>query len=244
MIAYAESSTVNLRAIERLEVEFEGILERNTDPKEAPVFVVQKVLSGGAEQMRPWTIPALNLTVSLPKSWKGSIKGGSASFTASGFTAPVLSITTKKIAASSLQPLYGPLAVSAAAEEVLVVGLRKATVDSDEASEAWVVRVHPSSGGTAETIFTFALRPAVPVASQVILYRNILKTVTFTASPSVSSRSASSALPARSSASSVAGSRAEGEGAACGGVAGILCPRGLYCKITDPVSESGVCTVR
>lgn len=244
MIVYAESSAVNLRLLQDQDVELEGVFEKNTEAGALPVFVVRKVLAGSSEQMRPWAIPALNLSVNLPKSWKGSIKGGSASFTASGFTMPILTITTRKVApAVSGQPLYVPLPVSSVGGELLVVGLRKATVDSDAAAEAWVVRVAPSASGTVETVFTFGLQPATPVASQVLLYRNILKTVAFTGSP-VTSSSSSSPAKSGSSASATSGSRTGGEGSACGGVAGILCPKGLFCKITDTVSESGVCTKR
>lgn len=245
MIVYAESTGVNLRLLEGQDVELEGVFEKNSEVGALPVLVVGKILAGSDEQMRPWAIPALGLSVNLPKSWKGSIKGGSATFTASGFTMPVLTITARKTArAASGQPVYGPLPVSSPGE-LLVVGLRKALADVDAASEAWVVRVAPSPSGTSETIFTFALQSASPVASQVLLYRNILKTVEFKAATMSAASSATSSIPqSGSSASATSGSRAGGEGSVCGGVAGILCPKGLFCKITDAVSESGVCTKR
>lgn len=245
MIAYAESAGVNLRILEGQDVELEGVFEKNSEAGALPVLVVQKVLAGSSEQMRPWAIPALGLSVNLPKSWKGSIKGGSATFTASGYAMPILTITARKITpATSAQQLYGPLPVRSPGE-LLVVGLRKAMAEVDAASEAWVVRVAPSSSGTSETVFTFALKSGSPVASQALLYQSILKTVEFKAGtmPVISSPS-SPIAPAGSSASMSSGFRAGGEGSACGGVAGILCPKGLFCKITDPLGESGVCTKR
>lgn len=253
LIVYAESSAVSLRLLEGQDVELEGTLEKNNDPNAAPVFIVGKVLAGNAEQMRPWTIPALNLTVSLPRSWKGTIKGGSASFTASGFTVPVLTITTKKApVGQSPQPLYGPLAMSSPAGEVLIVGLRKAVAEVDAPNSAWTVRVAPPGQGGSETIFVFALQSGLAVESQVLLYRNALKTVVFTAASGATSSRSSSPPVVRSSASTAGSvtsgqtgsSRAQGEGSVCGGVAGILCPKGFICTITDPVSESGVCSAR
>ncbi len=245
LIAYAESSAVNLRLLEGQDVQLEGVLEKNLSPKDSPVFVVQKVLQGSDEQMRPWAIPALGLSVNLPKSWKGTIKGGSATFTAAKPSIPSLTITTRNVAASSPgsdQPLYGPLPVSsdAADGELLVVGLRKAQAHIN-AEGFWIVRIAPSASGGSETVFTF---PPLPVELHLMPYRTILKTVQFsvgTTASSVRTEASFSALPPASAGST---SRASGEGAACGGVAGILCPKGLLCTITDPVSESGVCARR
>ncbi len=244
LIAYAESSTVNLRLLEGQEVELEGMLERNTNPDDSPVFVVQKVLSGSAELLRPWKIPALGLSLSLPMSWKGTIKGASATFSISGSTLPpsALTIITRKVPAASSQPLYGPLSVSSAsAEEYLLVGLRKAvaTVDADG---LWIVRVAPPASGGLETVFTF---PSLPLELHRVPHRNILKTVTFmTTGGTSSSRGSSVMIVPPASSGSAESNRAQGEGSACGGVAGILCPKGLYCKITDIAGESGVCTKR
>lgn len=245
--AYAESTAVNLRALEGREVTLEGVFEANSDPAALPVLVVQRVLESGGEERRVWTIPALRLALKLPRSWKGSIKGTSATFTASGFTVPVLTIVGSARASSA--PLYGPLPLppASSAAEVFVVGLRRATAAVTSNGQAWVIRVAPGSGESVETVFTFALRTDLPSAGQMTLYKTMLDSVTFTGN-TPTSRSASSTVSRVTSSMNRSGaagsSRAAGEGAPCGGVAGILCPGGLYCKITDPVSDSGVCTRR
>ncbi|MSR86925.1 hypothetical protein EXS70_02010 [Candidatus Peribacteria bacterium] len=56
--------------------------------------------------------------------------------------------------------------------------------------------------------------------------------------------SSSSSRNAGASSQGPSSGRATGEGAPCGGSAGILCPSGFYCRITDPVGESGLCAKR
>lgn len=253
MIAYAESATVNLSRMDGQEVELEGILEKNTSSEEYPVLVVQKILQG-YEQMRPWKIPALGLSLSVPIGWKGTIKGNSATFTASESIMPVLTVAARKELVApqpSRHPLYGPLAVSSLEslsvsvtkpnEEHLVVGFRKARAYTD--SEGfWVVRIAPPALEGLEIVFRF---PPPSVELHLIPYRNILKTVEFNANTNTASSARITTFSsAEFTASAGSTSRASGAGATCGGLAGILCPRGLFCKITDPLNESGVCTAR
>lgn len=243
MIAYAESSTVNLRLLEGQDVELEGVLEKNIAVRDSPVFVVQKVLSGGTDQRRSWSIPALHLSVTLPRSWTGTITGGSARFTASGFVVPVLTIATRTTVPSPPpNSLYGPLPPSANGA-LLIVGQRTATADIDAASEAWVVRVSPAQHATLETVFTFALHPAFPVDPQIAAYGSVLRSVAFM-SPTVFSAAAVSSSSAVLPNTGSSAFRMGGEGTVCGGVAGILCPKGFFCKITDLVGDSGTCTKR
>ncbi len=252
MAAYAESVAVNLHALEGREVELQGRFEKNSDPSELPVLIVEKVLDGGEAPSKPWAIPALGLSLELPRAWKGTIKGKSASFTASGVTLPILVITLRIAAPKTgSNPLYAPLAVasSSATSELLVVGLRKGTAAMSAAGDSWVVAVAPSgsSDGGSETIFTFLMQTDIAVDRQLSAYGDILRSVEFNSSgaSTSSSRSAvnrSSSIPSNTSGSSQ--SRMTGEGMPCGGSAGILCLSGMYCKITDPVSDSGVCTKR
>ncbi len=245
MAAYAESTAVNLRLLEGRDVELEGIFEKNSDPAALPVFVVQKVLKSGEEALRPWTIPALGLSLELPRSWKGSIKGSSATFTASGFTSPVLSISTvSSPSPTNPSPLYGPLPVSGSdsSAELLVVASRKA--EATRTADTWTVKILPATKDGKQHVLVFAIQSDIPADEQLQTYRKILTSIQFT-SGGASSRAASSATSKRSSAAatgSPGSSRAGGDGAPCGGVAGILCPSGFYCRITDPVGESGVCT--
>ncbi len=244
MISFAESTAVNLHVLEGREVQLQGVLEKNSDPAALPVFVVSAVIDGGTALSRPFLIPALGLRIEVPSDWKGALQKKTATFTASGFSVPVLTITEKDVAASSSPgSLYGPLPVpSSLAGEPVVVGLRKAVALRDAGS--WLVRV---INPTAETQFRFALRTDVPEDQQLNSYRSILQTVSFsygTSSSAKSSSSARSVITPSSANGSMASSRAAGEGAPCGGSAGILCPSGFYCHITDRPTQTGVCAKR
>lgn len=249
MAAYAESSAVNLHSLEGREVEFQGIFEKNTNPADLPVFVVQKVIEGGNEDMRPWAIPSLSLSLQLPRNWKGTLQGKSASFTAPDSTDPLLTITVRSMASLSDSPMYGPAPLPMESDgDMLVVGLRKATAAFSAGHASWTVTVPEplTPEGNLEVVFTFAVRPDLPTDQQLSSYRNILRSVTFSFTGTSSVQSSSSARFFRSSSSSAgsAQSRAAGDGAPCGGIAGILCPSGLYCRIIDPASDSGLCAKR
>lgn len=245
MFAFAESTAVNLRALEGREVDLEGIYEQNTDDEALPVVVVQKVINGGEEELRSWKIPALGLTVHLPRSWKGVVQGKTAAFTATGSAAPVLTITTVAGAqTSSAGSQYG--ALPSPSIDAFVVGLRKATAEMNADGDRWVVRVVSAD---SRTDFAFSLTEG-SAEQQVASFRRFLKTVTFDsgASASKATSSRASSMPAPSSVSGSTGSsgtsRASGEGSPCGGVAGILCPKGFYCKIADSTTETGTCVKR
>lgn len=248
--AYAESTVVNLHALEGRQVGLQGVFERNIDPSMLPVLVVQSVLSGG-DDLRLWTVPALSLSLKVPAAWKGSIRGQNVTFTASGYTLPVLSVAVQPSTSGSPGALYGPIPLpggSASSPELLVVGLRKAEAALTDGT--WTVVIYPPPTGGKRYLFTFTLQTSTNIDQQLLVYRAVLATVQFPSAPPPARSSASSVrppIPQRSSAGVTEGSsrsRAGGEGAPCGGNAGILCPKGYYCAISDPVSESGLCRQR
>ena len=249
--AYAESTAVNLHALEGRMVELQGTFEKNSDPAALPVLVVTKILNRGEDEMRLWKVPALGLSLQVPHDWKASIQGQKSTFTASGSTAPVLTITLKALpppSAAGGEPLYGPSSLpDGRSPETLTVGSRKAMAVLSV--DAWIVRVAPPAvpAGGKEVDFTFAIRPELAAEDQVLLARKILASVEFSFT-NTSARSSSSATVFPTSFPSSAGStnstRAAGEGAPCGGIAGILCPKGLLCSIKDPATDSGICIKR
>ena len=143
-----------------------------------------------------------------------------------------------------------PASSDQVASELLVVGLRKATAQFSADHSSWIVAVTqpPTPEGTLQTVFTFAVRPDLPSGQQFSSYRNILRTVEFPFTAGTpSTQSSSSVRTFHGSSASSEGSvqpRAAGEGAPCGGSAGILCPNGLYCRIIDAGSDSGLCAKR
>lgn len=257
LFSYAESREVHLGTLEGIEVTMIGSFEKNTDASLPPVLIIQKIEGMAHEGSRPWIIPALALSLDLPRSWKGTIRGATAEFTASGSTVQMLTIIRHRTANAGPRPLYGPLPViespsssSSVAGDVFVVGLRRASALFSDDRRSWAVSVGDGAQGAGdETVFSFALRADLSSELQIAAFRNILGTVTFHGvAAGVSSASvfrASSAGPVRqsggSAGSAAAGSRAAGEGAPCGGTAGILCPKGLYCRIASPADDSGVC---
>jgi hypothetical protein len=251
LTAYAESTAVNLRAVEGREVTLQGVYEKNTDDVELPVFVVSKVTEQGDEEIRPWQIAVLGLSLQAPKSWKGSISGKVASFTSSGFT--LLTIAGQKAAPPpSSAGLYGPLGLPAVSSslpsdaELLVVGLRKGRAVLSQSGRQWLVLVEGAASDALTIEFSFGIRPDIPQEEQIAAYRKILKTVEFRAGTHASAQRSSAAFSraAASGAASVKTSRAGGQGETCGGPAGVLCPKGFYCSITDLAANTGVCVQR
>lgn len=235
LLSYLESREVNMHTLEGKTVTLTGTFERNSDPGLPPVLVVSDVQGAQAERTRPWTIPALGLSLDLPHHWRGSIRGAVAEFTESGAVAPILTMVLRN------RPLAGGSSQSGAPPslESLLVGSRLAYAELLE--QTWSVRIRDPEGGGAhqqDLIFSFTLPPSLPSDLPLQRYRAILQTVRFVRAGS-SATSSSAAMSAESS-SSVTG----GEGSPCGGSAGILCPRGTYCRVTDAVADTGTCTKR
>ncbi len=95
-VYFVESSLVNLRAHEGREADFQGTLEHNIDPRALPVLVVSKVI-GGAAEARTWTIPALQVSLAVPRSYKAVIEGSTATFSASGSLRPLLTVRPEPV---------------------------------------------------------------------------------------------------------------------------------------------------
>lgn len=230
VFAYAESTTISLHDVVGKEADLVGVYELNTDPTDFPVLVVQEIRGQTVTKLKAWSIPSLSVSVELPSAWKGDIKAGTAEYSASG---SLMLRITQRTAATVVSSEGG--------SDSFLVGLRTAHAELDTAASRWTVRVTGDKTGP-DTIFAFTLNPVAPLDQQQQLFRRILNTVRFGTVASVTSKS--SATGTVSSSGDAAMSAVGGAGTPCGGPAGILCPAGYSCVITEAGSDSGTCRKR
>jgi hypothetical protein len=233
-VYYVESSTITLRPLEGKQVELQGTLEYNTDPKELPVLVVTKVLGGIAEERRAWTVPSLGITFDVPRSWKGSVAKSVAQFTVSGSALPLLRVLSED--ASALPFNFQTLTSSGTdlALTPLVIGTRKAVSVLNETQGSLAVYVDPdpvTADDKKLLAFVFHLEPDEngETGDQEEAYIGMVRTLRFKAQTLPSS-------PAQST-----GTGASADGKPCGGPAGVLCPAGYSCRVTDTATDIGGC---
>ncbi len=210
-VYYIESTVVNLRSLEGMDVTLTGVLEKNSDAASLPVLVATSA-APIEEPSHPWSVPALHLTFTAPLSWEGNVFDDGVSFTQTGSTHALLKI------------LHSSLAALPAGTPLVVGGERAVRVD---AGSGQVIYVQNGSDIVAMTIDQTLQGPTGSKAAQSLLH--ILKSIAFT-----------SASSSGSGAVKTTGSGAMA-GVPCGGVAGILCPSGSYCAISDQAQGIGVC---
>lgn len=232
-----ESRTVSLGTLEGKEVELEGVIEANTDPEALPVLVAEKVLRGGAEQTRRWSLQGLEVSIAVPRSWEAEFQRGGAAFRASGSAVTMLRVLKET---SDVLPFnfetFTAEPESGLRLTPLVLNARRAAALLDEGEQRWSVHVDlgtAASGGRKHVLsLVFPLDPTRTTSVQVEEFRRIIDSIRFDGS--VSSR------PRTSVPSSGTGA-AGGNGKPCGGSAGILCPAGFYCQVTDLETGVGLC---
>ncbi len=236
---FVESSQVNLRMQEGRDVELQGIVELNTDPKELPVLVVERVLRGAEEGVKSWTVASLGVSLDVPKSWQGTAEAKSMRFTRSGSALPILRVFQESSADLTFDwtTLKAATGSELVVEPVVIDGHKGASVYSAQ-KKAMNVHVdlgQAAAGRVTQLLLTleFQLDPRVDPEVELRDFKRIAQSLRF----GPASRAPSSA--AAGSAASTIGSADEGK--PCGGPAGVLCPAGLYCQITDVVSNIGKC---
>lgn len=204
--ALVESTTVNLRTVEGVDVVVTGHFERNTDPYASPVLIASGVTLVTLD-MRTWQIPIQKITLDVPVSWNPAFFPEGARFTETGGTV-FLAVSTSAL--TSL-PGTAPRISAGGRPAVLVHGTGAETLYVQNGS----------------SIFTLEFADT-PLVNDALITR-IIHTLRF---------STSSSSPATAVGS---GSTASAAGIPCGGAAGVLCPAGQYCEITDSVSNIGRC---
>lgn len=209
---YVESQSVNLRALEQKRVTLSGILEYNTHSQDLPVLVVSEA-TPVQEEMREWRLQSLGLSFTAPERWqRSSINNTSVQFRVGDREDTVLTITRSS--------------QETAAEGVsILIGGRNALRIIDESSGAEEIRVHDTDSFLSLRFTPWPDDADVPLLKQEWL--SILRSIVWTNTESTSSRSTPHS--------------GTGAGLPCGGTAGVLCPTGYFCDITDLQENIGLC---
>lgn len=202
-VALVESTTVNLRDVEGVEVVVTGHFERNTDPKALPVLVASGVTLVNL-QMRSWQLPVQHISLDAPVGWNPTFMPDGARFSETGGTVFLAVSTTA-------------LTTLPDADQISAGGRPAALVHGSGAQTLYI------QNGS----MVIALEFADDIAGSDALIKRIIRGITFLSSSSAPT------VPS--------GSGGVATGVPCGGAAGILCPSGQYCEITDTVSNIGRC---
>lgn len=215
---FVESRTQNMTELEGYVVFVDGELRPNTPASELPVLLATTVKrSHGDEDMKRFEIPALNIRLGVPETWEASLQKSIATFRLSGEASPLLTI--RLFSGSSLPPGGTPLYVKNRASTKFDREGEGAEVYILEKSTVIHLYFDPASQdqiGSADA--------AKVLAAQ---FDRILGSLSFITDKALQPVSTGS-----------------GSGMPCGGSAGIVCPQGSYCNITDPVERIGQCRAR
>lgn len=233
---YLESSTVSLGTYEGRQATLTGTLQYNTDPADLPVLVVTGIEAANTG-MRTWDIDALELSIATPREWKGKIVSDEAQFTASGSASPILTLFRE--GRDALQ--NSSSSVRGVDISTLRIGMRSAVRmrNNETGREKVQIDLGPRSIDPENVVLTLLFTPSDERTNDPeawdALTTDILRSIRIkgeSSSGGPSSSGSSSPLPP------VTGS---GAGKPCGGAAGILCPQGFYCSVTDLQENAGWC---
>jgi hypothetical protein len=207
-------SEESLKSYEGLKVTVRGTFEENIDPSLLPVLVATDIRTR-ALALTQWKHPKLGITLSVPSAWSGSTTDTALRFTVPGVLEPVL-----VIARSTEEELPGGPG--------LAVGGEKAVSVKDGSGE--VVYVERAGG-----LLEFAFQPANDMQDRAQdeyeFHQVVLRSVVFEVTKP----------PVATGTGSVGSGSGTVLGSPCGGAAGILCPVGQYCEVTDSVTDIGRC---
>lgn len=207
--AFVESSSVNLRTYELTTVVLTGTFHANMDPNDLPVFIATSARLIDLPT-RTVDLPSVGLRVNVPPDWAVQHFDDGAAFSVTGSTVVLL-----RIMRSSLPRLPGGT--------VMFIGSYDAVRVNAPAGDQIV---HVQVG---RAVITFTWTPHDD-ESLTPAFVQVLRTMTALASSSSAAQSGS-ALPPPSSPSAGTGSTPRAQ--PCGGPAGVLCPAGSFCSVTE-----------
>lgn len=211
-LCFVESTTVNLHAFEQKSVTVRGTFEANIDPTLLPVLVTQEV-TPVEEETQNVTFSPSDLTGVVPRSWLKGTQKGVTVFLPEGGGEPVLSVSRQK--ATPLPTSGAPFQISG----------HHAVRNRHSGTSGETLSIED---GTDLILMTFTPRGNVDEPT-------LLRTqwAAFLSSLRFGAASSASSLPSSGSGAL--------KGTPCGGTAGILCPAGQYCAITDLQENIGHC---
>ncbi len=214
---YVESKTISLVDYEGQTVFIDGIAEQNTSLDELPVLIVKTLTSLlDDDTLHVWEIPALDLKISTPDTWKGSIQKNVVLFLLPEEKTPVMTIrlSLETVLPAEGIPFY--LGTHRAVRSTLVAGSGAESVFIQNKKEIIVFHFDASSQKTV-----VRLEHAKLIQTQ---FEKAIQSISF--------------ISDGESQSMVSGS---GSGMPCGGVAGILCTSDSFCNIYDFENKIGKC---
>lgn len=234
---FLESASVNLRDVENHEVTVRGALEANTDPTAAPVLIVQEIVKDELS-VRAWALPTLGVSFDAPNDWEGSILNERALFTASGSSAVVLEVAALALSEAPFQALSDLGMEENDRIMPVVIASKRAlrVVDESTGGEQVFLDLGTTVSDPAKRVIAFTFHPP-PSESAAEARETIVRVIQSMAL----GRKAKSDAPADGGPPTGTGMTAEQEGAPCGGTAGVLCPAGYYCAVTDLQANIGRC---
>lgn len=214
---YVESKTENLVQTEGQTVHIEGIAEANTSKGDLPVLIISKLTSvKGESGLRVWNIPALDIQLQAPSTWKASIQKNVATFLLPREEIPLLVINVSE---SDSLPVGG--------SHYYLSGHRAVRIDAQEGSSKSDVFVqgkefilHLHFDATKQQSIE-RMEDAKLLESEFEFIVNSLKF-----------------LSDKRDTNSGSGS---GLSVPCGGEGNVLCPQGSFCDVFDPALRIGKC---
>lgn len=211
-IAYVESTTVNLRLFELTDVGVTGVFHVNTDPTDLPVLIASNVhaIDIPAESRE---IPSLGMTLRVPSDWSMQSFDDGVSFALTGSSTPLLRVMRASI---TRLPDGTPM---------FVAGYNAVRINGEDGAQT----VHVMAG---RSVVTFTWTP--DDEAQTAAFAQMLRTAIVRASSSSARTQTGATMSRASSPGGSAGSATStAPGQPCGGPAGVLCPAGSYCAVTD-----------
>lgn len=212
-VYYAESALVHLSSYTGKRVTLRGTLEHNVDVSFLPVLTVKSVVDV-EETTKEVSIGELSVRFSAPVHWKTAVSAGRHEFRADtdlDTDEAILAVWEEQ--GASVPEGGVPIVVDASRAVRLI----------DELSGAQIVAVKREN-----SVVFFKFSPAKRINADILRedFVALLSTVELrSGSASSSVRSGSGTVP----------------GGPCGGPAGILCPSGSYCDLTDLQENIGRC---
>jgi hypothetical protein len=216
---YLESSLVSLRDVVGRVVTVHGHTELNTSSDDLPVFVVER-LDVEASSTRLIASRDLGISLEIPSTFEDHTTDNTLSIRVPGSAEPLLMIAMQN---------RGSLPVTGLS--LRIAGHDAVRVDRDALHREIYILL--SKDNRLKIDVTLPDGDSSSLQSHAT---DILSSLTFTAA---SSGGVASSLS--SSSFSVAVNSLPSDGQTCGGTAGLLCPQGSYCEITDGNLGMGVC---
>lgn len=213
-LCLVESQSVNLRSFENKEVELKGTYDYNTDPLLLPVLVVReaKLIEQDTKEV---SVSSFGFFCRTPSAWAKTESTGMVQFILAGNTEPIVTVQRKK---ETTLPTGAPFLIDG----------KHAVRTVDVTTKAETVSMI-----NGESLITFSFAPgSKPSDSLKAQWSSFLDSIHFSTDEG---SSGSTSVSDTSSSSSSA------DGSPCGGAAGILCPAGEYCAITDIKENIGKC---